>query len=364
MLAIEILTDYEDFKALKEEWNRLAAEAGMSVFQTWQWSWHWWQEHRKGKKLLIITARDAAGLVALAPLYVTSTFLGLPLKVVSFIGTEGTDYLDVIAAPARHDAVSAILKELFSLSKWDAIDLHQIPQPSDTGELVRQLAFAKNLTGEVLAQDTSYARALDSSWDVFFAGLSKKFRTNVQYYRRCLERDYNLVIRQSDCESVTEDMRLFFKLHQKRFLNKKKPGAYLNPKFRRFHSELAKDLCASGWLRLYILEVDSKPIAALYGFTFGGSFYYYLGGFEPDWGRLSVSTVLIAQSIEDAIGQGLARYDFLRGDEPYKQKWGAVAFGNRRVIIGRTGKKSGVVKKLLAIENDVSNQAKEIMQKS
>ncbi|MDI6816636.1 MAG: GNAT family N-acetyltransferase, partial [Actinomycetota bacterium] len=350
--------------ALKEEWNRLAVEAGMSVFQTWQWSWHWWQENRKGKKLLIIAARDASGLVALAPLYITSSFFGLPLKVVSFIGTEGTDYLDVIAAPARDDAVAAIFKELFSLSIWDAVDLHQISQSSETCEIVRQLAVADNLIGEVLVQDTSYACTLDSTWDVFFVGLSKKFRTNVQYYRRRLERDYNLVIRQSDCASVSEDMRLFFNLHQKRFLNKKKPGAYLNPKFRRFHSALARDLCEAGWLRLYVLEADGKPVAAIYGFAFGGSFYYYLGGFEPDWGKLSVSTVLIAQSIRDAIEQGWTCYDFLRGDEPYKQKWGAVASGNRRVIIGRTGKKSGVVKKMLAIENDVSKQAKEIMQKS
>ncbi|MBS3909202.1 MAG: GNAT family N-acetyltransferase [Actinobacteria bacterium] len=363
MFAIEIITDLEDFKALKEEWNALAAEAGMSVFQTWQWSWHWWRENGKGKKLLIIAARDASGLAALAPLYITSTFFALPLKIVSFIGTEGTDYLDVIAATARDDAVSAIFKELLSLSMWDAVDLHQIPQSSQTCEIVR-LAVADNLNGEVLAQDKSYTRALDSTWEVFLAGLSKKFRTNVRYYRRRLERDYSPVIRQSDCESVTEDMRLFFKLHRKRFLSKKKPGAYLNPKFRRFHSELARDLCETGWLRLYILEVDGKPVAAMYGFAFGGSFYYYLGGFEPDWGSLNVSTILIAQSIEDAIGEGLARYDFLRGDEPYKQKWGAVASGNRRVIIGRAGTKSGVVKKMLAMENDVTKKAKEIMEKA
>lgn len=364
MLAVEIVTDLEEFKALKEEWNGLAAMAGMSIFQTWQWSWHWWREHGKGKKLLIITARDDSGLVALAPCYMTSSFYGLPLKVVSFIGTESTDYLDVVAAPSRDDAMLAIFNELLSLPKWNAVDLHQIPRTSDTCEIVRQLAVANNLTVEVLVQDKSYALALASSWNVVLEDLSKKFRTNIQYYRRRLERDYSLVIRVSDCASVSEDMRLFFKLHQKRFLDKKKPGAYLNPKFRRFHSELAADLCASRWLKLYVLEIDGKPVAAIYGFAFGGSFYYYLGGFEPDWGKLSVSAVLIAQSIEDAAEERLSHYDFLRGDEPYKQKWGAIASDNRRVIIGRSGKRSGVVKKMLGIENDMSKQAKEIMQNS
>lgn len=363
MLVVEIVADLEEFKALKEEWNGLATEAGMSIFQTWQWSWHWWREHGKGKKLLIVTARDDSGLVALAPCYMTSSFYGLPLKVVSFIGTESTDYLDVVAEPSRDDAILAIFKELFSLPKWNAVDLHQLPRTSDTCEIIRRLAVEKNLTVEVLAQDKSYQLALASSRDVVLAGLSKKFRTNIQYYRRRLEREYSLVIRVSDCESVAKDMRLFFKLHQKRFLDKKKPGAYLNPKFRRFHSELAADLCCSGWLRLYILEIDGKPAAAIYGFAFGGSFYYYLGGFEPDWGKLSVSTVLIAQSIDDAVEGGLLRYDFLRGDEPYKQKWGAAPSDNRRVIIGRSGKRSGVVKKMLAIENDMSKQAKGIMQK-
>jgi CelD/BcsL family acetyltransferase involved in cellulose biosynthesis len=214
------------------------------------------------------------------------------------------------------------------------------------------------LTSDFIMQDTCYSLTLPSSWEEYVASLSKKFSWNVQYYTRRLKRDYEINFRLSDHESIKQDVGLFFKLHQKRFLSKKKPGAYLNPKFRKFHAGLAVDLCKNGWLRLYFLEVDSQAVATLYGFQFGNSFYYYLGGFEPDWGAMSVSTVLIGKAIEDSIAGGLSRFDFLRGQEPYKQKWRAVEHANHRLIISRPGRKSGLVQKMLSLENDVTKHAK------
>jgi CelD/BcsL family acetyltransferase involved in cellulose biosynthesis len=363
LLTIETISDPENFRALRDEWNTLAHDAGASVFQTWQWSWHWWRVYGRGKKLLIIVARDNAKLVALAPLYAVASYLGLPLKVVSFLGTEHADYLDMLVEPGRDDALTRIVEHLFTLPKWDAVDLHQLPAQSRLIEPAKVLADGADLPCDVLEHDTAYACALPVTWEEFIAGLSKKFRWNVQYYRRRLERDHDFLIREGGCNSVKADMALFFKLHQKRFLEKKKPGAYLNPKFRRFHTELAADLCEAGWLRLYVLELDGKDIAVLYAFSFGGSLYYYLGGFEPQWGGLSVSTVLIAQSIQEAIAQGLTNYDFLRGDEPYKQKWRAAPARNHRIIIRRPGKKAGLAKKMLALENSLAKQAKELAQR-
>jgi Acetyltransferase (GNAT) domain len=39
--------------------------------------------------------------------------------------------------------------------------------------------------------------------------------------------------------------------------------------------------------------------------------------------RLVPGVVLIARTIEDAIARGARRYDFLRGEEPYKYGFGA-----------------------------------------
>jgi CelD/BcsL family acetyltransferase involved in cellulose biosynthesis len=51
--------------------------------------------------------------------------------------------------------------------------------------------------------------------------------------------------------------------------------------------------------------------------------YYYIGGFDPDYSRFGPGNLIISESIEFARKAGLHAFDFLRGREPYKYKWGA-----------------------------------------
>ena len=44
------------------------------------------------------------------------------------------------------------------------------------------------------------------------------------------------------------------------------------------------------------------------------------------------STLLIAHALEDAVSRGDSEFDFLRGNEPYKYRWGAVDRFNRRML--------------------------------
>jgi len=46
--------------------------------------------------------------------------------------------------------------------------------------------------------------------------------------------------------------------------------------------------------------------------------------------------VLIARTIEDAIARGFRRYDFLRGEEPYKYGFGAQPTDVLRIGLTRT----------------------------
>lgn len=367
MPTIDIVKDEDGFKALKGDWNTLALESGLSIFQSWEWAWHWWQANKRGKKLWLLVAKDEGGIGGIAPLYISSSYLGLPVKVAALLGTNGSDYLNVLIKPGREDIAHALAEFLLGSTGWDVIDLHQLSSTAETAGMIAddtlQRMAPSDISCERIVQDPAFNLALPGNWDDYLSTLSKKFRWNVQYYSRRLAREHNLAFRVSDPATVADDMALFFKLHQKRFLAKKKPGAYINPKFRKFHTELATELCNAGRLRLYIMEIDGRPIAALYGFAFGTSFYYYLGGFEPEWGAMSVSTVLIAKAIEDAITTGLKNFDFLRGQEPYKLKWLAEESSNYRLIISRSGKKSGMVQKMLALENELTKRAKEKMQK-
>ena len=61
-----------------------------------------------------------------------------------------------------------------------------------------------------------------------------------------------------------------------------------------------------------------------YGLRAGNRAFFYLGGFDPEFGALSVGSLAIAAAMERAIEEGASTFDFLAGREAYKYRWGAV----------------------------------------
>src|SRR5215813_44674 len=94
--TVEELTRPEQFAALRPEWDALLERAEASLFQTWEWQWSWWRHFGRGR-LCLLTARRSGLLAGIAPLML-GRYFGLPLRRLQFIGTLGTDYLDLILA--------------------------------------------------------------------------------------------------------------------------------------------------------------------------------------------------------------------------------------------------------------------------
>jgi CelD/BcsL family acetyltransferase involved in cellulose biosynthesis len=76
-----------------------------------------------------------------------------------------------------------------------------------------------------------------------------------------------------------------------------------------------------GWLRLYVLRLDGRPAASLYGFKYGPVFYFYQSGLDPSFEKQSVGLVIMGLAIQKAIEEGAEEYDFLHGGESYKFLW-------------------------------------------
>ena len=92
---------------------------------------------------------------------------------------------------------------------------------------------------------------------------------------------------------------------------------------QNFHLDVARVFAEKGWLALYFLVVDKKPIAVLYGFTFGKKMSLYQGGFDVDFSKYSPGNLLLYELIKICINNGINKVDFMRGAEQHKSKWGS-----------------------------------------
>jgi CelD/BcsL family acetyltransferase involved in cellulose biosynthesis len=112
-------------------------------------------------------------------------------------------------------------------------------------------------------------------------------------------------------------------LHEARWRARCGAGMLAEKPVQEFHREAARGLLAAGALRLYGLRLNDQWAASFYGFQQAGRAYYYLGGFDPALGPLSLGTLMVSHAIESAIREGAREFDFLRGSEGYKYRWGA-----------------------------------------
>ena len=331
------------FEVLAEQyapdWTRIANDSSAAtVFQTWEWTHAWWRHHGAGKRLWALVFRENGITVGFAALYRSA--LPTAFRTLRFVGNGGSDYLDVIASPGSEEAVAIAFREFLWEKRrhWDWIDLQQVRPGAVALRGMEPAASGPSVRTAVWTGETCPYLPLAPTWDAFRATLGKKLRQNVGYYARALEKQYLVDYRVADAETLEADLDEFFELHQRRWNQRWLPGAFASRQARHFHADVAKSLLRSGNLRLHTLTLDGEVRAALYCFQKGRVCYYYLGGFEPSMARLSLGTVLTAHAMRHSIEQdGATEFDFLRGNEGYKYRWGALDRYNSRLSLTRFG---------------------------
>jgi CelD/BcsL family acetyltransferase involved in cellulose biosynthesis len=131
------------------------------------------------------------------------------------------------------------------------------------------------------------------------------------------------------------EMKSFIDLHQKSTPEK---DSFMDPQMQGFFFDAAQVLQEQGWLQLAFVEMDGERAATLLSFDYGDSILVYNSGYEPAKFRtLSPGIIVTARSIELAITLGRSKFDFLRGDEIYKYRFGAQDTEVRRLLIARPG---------------------------
>jgi CelD/BcsL family acetyltransferase involved in cellulose biosynthesis len=97
--------------------------------------------------------------------------------------------------------------------------------------------------------------------------------------------------------------------------------AFATPRSRVFLSDYARRAAELGSLRIFQIEIGGKVIAARVGFLLGEELYLYYSGYEPAWGRYSVMTTVVAETVKWAIDRGLKIVNLSYGKDVSKTRW-------------------------------------------
>lgn len=338
-MRIEAHFESGGFWALKPEWNDLVQRSyNDNLFLTWEWQSIWWKHLGEGSLLLLGFRAEGDGrLVGIAPLFHTHTDDGESILYLNGC-RDVSDYLDLIVEAGQEEAVYQALLDYLEgdAPEWDLVEFCNLPQESQTFVKLREMAEARGYQTLVEVEDVCPIIPLPDTWDDYLMMLDKKQRHEVRRKLRKADReaDTRFVIVGPE-HDLRAEMQSFVELHQ---LSTPDKDEFMDPTMQEFFFEVAEVLQAQGWLQLAFVQINGQKAAALLNFDYSDSILVYNSGYDPSQFRqLSPGIVVTARCIEHAISLGRSKFDFLRGDEVYKYRFGAQDTEVRRLLVAKPG---------------------------
>jgi len=326
-IVVQRIEDPAAFQALREEWDELlAASLADSFFLTWEWLYAWWTHLAGDRRLFLLVARQGGRLVAIAPLSLRARRVAgvVPLRSVEFLGADrlSSDYLDVIVRRGwEADAIPALARYLADARL--ALELASVRRAGcAAAALSRALTQRRWRMWETPTAVCPFIDLSEHTWESYLGTLESKPRNDFLRLLKNLTKKFSVRLEPASSEHQRREfMAHLVRLHNLRWQNLGGSDALHTADLVAFHDEVSRVTLERGWLRLFVLWLDGQPVASLYGFRYGRTFYFVQTGFDPAYGRHAVGLITVGLTIKSAIAEGAEEYDFLRGDEAYKFRW-------------------------------------------
>jgi CelD/BcsL family acetyltransferase involved in cellulose biosynthesis len=302
-LRVERIGSLED---LRDEWEALAA-ATRNVFSTWDWASLWWKRFGGSRPLLVHACRSDDGrLVGILPLY---AWRARPFRIVRFVGHGQADELGPICLPEDRPAVAGALRRVLADARADVFLAERVADDDGWDALLG--------AAQIHGEPSPVVRYGVDTWEDFLRTRSRNFRDQARRRERRLAERHEIRFRLATHETLERDLDALFALHRLRWSGTRTDFG----RREAFHRDFAAAALERGQLRLWLLELDGEPRAALHGFRLGDVESFYQSGRDPAFDDRSVGFVMLLNAIREALADGMTEYRLLLGGEAYKYRF-------------------------------------------
>jgi CelD/BcsL family acetyltransferase involved in cellulose biosynthesis len=326
------LTLHSEFPIdLEKEWDELLNESITHVpFLRYQYLIDWWTTRGGGEwpddsELAIITARQDSRLIGIAPFFISTHEDEKHLLLLGSI--EISDYLDVIC---REEDLTAFIDELMIFLKEKLVgekgiqqlDMYNICDCSPVISALKSAADAQDFKFESRRlQHTPYI-SLPGDWERYLEQLDKKQRHEIRRkMRRMSEGDVKVELYITDeAGKLEDDMDDFLDL----MAQDSEKAEFLSPLMRQQMKNAMRCAFSKNCLQLSFLLIEGQKAAGYFSFDFLNRIWVYNSGINYMYEAYSPGWVLLGYMLKWANEHGREEFDFMRGNEDYKYKFGAV----------------------------------------
>jgi CelD/BcsL family acetyltransferase involved in cellulose biosynthesis len=323
------LQEFPDNK--KSEWNAFVTSGVSHVpFLRFEYLKNWWRTRGGGEwsqesQLVIITAHENDRLIGLAPCFISEHD---GKKALLFLGSiEISDYLDFLVRPQHLGKFTegflayakSTLAPQFGIQ---VVDLYNLVDQSPTIRALQNASNSLGLPCEITPLMKSPYIPLSGDWEGYLNSLDKKQRHEIRRkMRRVMELNpaANWYIA-SDPEKIDAEIQEFLRL----MAFEPEKQAFLTPAMRDQMASTMREAFDNGALQLAFLTIGEEKAAAYLNFDFLNRIWVYNSGIDPRFSEHSPGWVLLGHLLKWANENNRFEFDFMRGNEDYKYRFGAI----------------------------------------
>ena len=352
-LRVSIVDTEKTFRSLGEVWNRLARGAGGSVFFQHEWFDAAWAWRKKGSSLFVLLAweeDEPVGILPLVSVREESPFLAL--RSLEFLAVPDTQFCDLIAAPEDRSRVAEVFcAELHKKRKeWDRLVLRYLDKTGAVLNEIKAGLAARQYTCDVKTQGPNLFVKLESSWDAYYSTRSRSLKKANNLAANRLKKAGEITVQWISSENSSETaiqgaLEQLIDISRRSW--KQETGNSLDqPGPRSFIQTLTAHAARRGWLSVWLLSIDDRPLAMEYQLLDAGNVYALRADFDAGCEEISPGSYLMRALLETLFDRNLRRYYMGPGNNAYKARWTEEADTLHQMIVyGRTWR--GQLKRLL-----------------
>lgn len=324
--SIRVVDGWSEIDALQEVWNSFVARYGGTIEEPDVTATHEWTKilsevfNEPGKFVLMEEGGEVTGIL---PLYRSAFRMHrVPCRRISPLTELYAGRCAFLLKEVTAESIETLFNAVTQAAPpWD-IFMFTLVEGSGTESLFLETARRHSFAFRKLSTQASPYIVLDRPWLEYLATLSKKFQSNLRYYRKKLEKAGNLVYKEY-CQGSNGQEFLDAVLQIERASWKESAGTSIAVHVyqQKFYERLTSAALAKGWLSGHLLELDGDPIAYVYGLIYNENFCDLKESYKLAFKDDSPGQVLKAFVMERLIEHQVRIYDYMGLCEPYKLRW-------------------------------------------